>query len=368
MTLTLELTKHLYNKDEVIYSLITSLLTKRDLNECYYWIFELYYSEIDIFTIIWKIYLDFYFTLNPVLERHIRKKHSLWIQSPNNKHIAFIIKNLFNSKICYNVFILTQYATICEYPTHIYKGRKPKWCTKYPIEFHNWLRSIDKNLFENIVYYTKHILNIKSSREVFEILVQYFAHKMEVEVDDGVFEFINVRMDGHDMHYILAMIMHLKLDKDHFTDKNIFTLPSKNDLQWIKDTQEYDIVSHKILSQKRLYEIDDNIGWFNLARQNVSSMLDTLRFQWEYYAFNTPIWNKRMNKFNATINHKTKKIDFLNDEDLELFYENFGLEPDEQSLNVQNMSTKDIICKENMFSALSINPIIVMPFDFKFLY
>lgn len=365
---TLALTKHLYNKDEVIYSLITSLLDKRDLKECYYWTFELYYSEIEIFPIIWKIYLDFYFVLNPRLESNIRRQHILWKKNPNNKNIAFIIKNLFKCNSCSDVFMLTQYASISDYPNYIYKGRKPKWLSSYPVDYHNWLRSIDKEHYENIVYYTKYILNYKSSKEIFENLVKYFAYKMEAEVDNGIYKFIETRMDGHDLHYILAMIVHLKKGVNQFTNKSIFRLPSKKELEWINDTQEYNIVCHKILNCKRLYEIDDNISYFKLARNDFHSMIDIFRFKWEYYAYNTPLWKKRIDTYNGIVNNKTQKIDFLNDEDLELFYETFGLEPDEQNDKVQNMSTKNITGKYNIFKILFKNPIIILPDNFKFLY
>ena len=41
------LTRFLYSVDEVKYSLITALLKKVDIDECYYWAFELYFSRIE---------------------------------------------------------------------------------------------------------------------------------------------------------------------------------------------------------------------------------------------------------------------------------------------------------------------------------
>ena len=367
MNSMLRLTKHLYNCDEVIYSLITSLINKRELKECYFWTFELYYSEIDVFPILWKIYLDFYFKLNPVLERHFRKHHAICKKERNNKSIAFIIKNLFQSKSCYDVFILVQYSTIAEHPTMIYKGRKPKWCLQYPSEYQNWLRSIDKNHYENMVYYTKKLLNTKPSSEVFGILVQYFAYKMEIEIDTDVYAFIETRMDGHDLEYMLAMILHLNMPERDFVYKNIFTLPTKKELLWIKETQEYDIECHKILKYKRLYEIDDSIGCFPLAREKVDSMIDMLRNNWEFYAYRTPLWKKRIDNFGGIVDEETKKIIFEDEEKLELFYESFGLEPDEQSLDIQNKSAKEITKKNNAVF-IPDNTIIPLSDDFQFKY
>ena len=43
---------------------------------------------------------------------------------------------------------------------------------------------------------------------------------------------------------------------------------------------------------------------------------------------------------------RQKKITFKDEEKLELFYESFGLEPDEQSLDIQNKSAKEITKKK----------------------
>ena len=40
------------------------------------------------------------------------------------------------------------------------------------------------------------------------------------------------------------------------------------------------------------------------------------------------------------MNHNHKVI-FNNDDHLELFYDDYGLEPDEQSFAIQNMSTRE---------------------------
>ena len=65
---TYTLTRFLYIKDEVELSLVTALLKKKNLQECYYWAFELYYSGFDteLFQLLWKIYFDFYYEYNPI--------------------------------------------------------------------------------------------------------------------------------------------------------------------------------------------------------------------------------------------------------------------------------------------------------------
>ena len=52
------LTRFLYSSDEVLLSLVTTLLKRDDITEAYYWAYELYYSGEDMFPLLWKIYFD----------------------------------------------------------------------------------------------------------------------------------------------------------------------------------------------------------------------------------------------------------------------------------------------------------------------
>jgi hypothetical protein len=45
---------------------------------------------------------------------------------------------------------------------------------------------------------------------------------------------------------------------------------------------------------------------------------------------------------NGAINEEAKEVTFENDDDLEKFYEKYGLEPDEQRLEIQQKSTGEI--------------------------
>lgn len=52
---------------------------------------------------------------------------------------------------------------------------------------------------------------------------------------------------------------------------------------------------------------------------------------WLYYCRNTPIWAERMAKYGGICCDDTKTAAFKSDDDLEAFYDAWGLEPDEQS-------------------------------------
>ena len=91
------------------------------------------------------------------------------------------------------------------------------------------------------------------------------------------------------------------------------------------------------------YNIDDEdlLSLFHLKRDD-NDIIFAYRDKWEYCASFTPVWIKRINKHNGTVNHVTKTIEFTNDDDIELFYQEYGLEPDEQPLCIQEKTIKPI--------------------------
>ena len=98
---------------------------------------------------------------------------------------------------------------------------------------------------------------------------------------------------------------------------------------------------YKIFENKRLYSISDNIGCFNLQRDEYN-LNNIFWYHWEYFAYKSPIWKKRFDKYNISINDKKQIIEFKNEDELEEFYKNYGFDPDEQKINIQERSTKKI--------------------------
>jgi len=99
-------TQYLYIKEEVRITLLVSILTKND--NAIFWAYELYHSgfKYELLNLIWKIYYDFFATLNPAYEPYLLKKHKeLDMESDMSqvRIIGSIIKDLlfrpFNSDI-----------------------------------------------------------------------------------------------------------------------------------------------------------------------------------------------------------------------------------------------------------------------------
>ena len=101
------LTRYLYIFDEVVVSFISSLLKKQTLDECYFWISEVYYSGFieQAWDLVWYTYYDFYFIQNPSFEPFLSKKFACY----DLKSILTVVKNLFKMDTTSQIFITRQY-------------------------------------------------------------------------------------------------------------------------------------------------------------------------------------------------------------------------------------------------------------------
>jgi len=92
-------TRYLYVKDEVMLTLIMSILGKHESSV--FWAYELYYSgfENELFNLLWKIYFDFYYTLNPSFYDYFIKKQIVL------KYILFFKPSKYIINVKTNQFI-----------------------------------------------------------------------------------------------------------------------------------------------------------------------------------------------------------------------------------------------------------------------
>ena len=146
---TFKLTRFLYNEEEVKLSLISSLLKKRDILECYYWFSELYFSKLDVCDLIWEIYFDYYALINPKFESYIIKKINDWRETNEFSHLLYIIKNMHIFKYDCNVFLMRQIIEtndICQ--NSLYNRTVPLHLEKYnKIYYYGNRKNKGRNIF-----------------------------------------------------------------------------------------------------------------------------------------------------------------------------------------------------------------------------
>lgn len=74
-----------------------------------------------------------------------------------------------------------------------------------------------------------------------------------------------------------------------------------------------------------------------------------LKHGWEYYAYKSPIWKKRIDKYGGIVNEDIKTIEFIDENAEEEFYDRYGYDLDEQPIHIQNMT----MCLDNIQPQLS---------------
>ena len=92
------------------------------------------------------------------------------------------------------------------------------------------------------------------------------------------------------------------------------------------------------MEKKRKFQINKNINKYNLLRFHYLNYKEICWYNWIFYCYETPIWNKRIRKYKIKINYEKKNIEFIDENEEEEFHELYDYEFDEQSLETQNKS------------------------------
>lgn len=96
------------------------------------------------------------------------------------------------------------------------------------------------------------------------------------------------------------------------------------DIDWMRSmgfTLTRDYVCDWILSNcenKKTYDKDFALKWI-------------IYYHWLFFAYRCPLWKKRIKEYNGYRCYKNTRVVFDNDDDLENFYDMYGIEPDEQT-------------------------------------
>ena len=331
------LTRYLYHLDEVVLSLQQALLSKTSFDEVVFWVSEIFYSRFitELWDQVFKVYYNFYAIVYPKYEK---KLNMLFMKSATDiENILSAYNILYYSKPNIEVFKVDVLQPTT--PKKIYL-KIPEWLSKMnvPKKYNQLLLSIHKKQLINIAYYL-HVH--KDYSEVYDLIVCYFKDIRGMELG---------KLKIHDMNHndkrriCLALIMYLYNDASNINKRAIFRRYIHN--HYKKEIDDSNILTqpiYKTLLNKRKYSISDKLGCFNLARYYSDIPINKiLWYHWEYYAYRTPLWKERFDKYNIIVDHKNHTINFVDENEEEEFYEQYNYEPDEQSLEIQMRSIREI--------------------------
>ena len=329
-------TQYLYIKEEVRLALLVSILNKSD--DAIFWAYELYYSGFkhELLNLIWRIYYDFFATLNPAYESYLLKKHKELLSNDqyNERIISSIINDLLFRPFNSDIFML---RNVCE--TFIIE-----------IEYNEITETlkqwITNNDFRSIAQW---VLNVNKSippQEIYDICLDIFDIKVKGKLTK---EFVSAtKVDINNNIILLAKIMTLFSRKAELKKgKSIYiNVESEDVIIYEPITGSNDLKNHKILEIAYMCGIDDlkHLSLFKLTR-NKYNLQEKYWYNWEYHASFSPVWSKRIQQYKGYTDYNKQKVLFKEDPDDDLmqdFYGLYGLEPDEQKIDVQNKSIQSI--------------------------
>jgi len=324
-------TQYLYIKEEVRLALLVSILNKS--NDAIFWAYELYYSgfKYELLNLIWRIYYDFFATLNPAYESYLLKKHKELLSDDqvNERIISSIINDLLFRPFNSDVFML---RNVCE--TFIIE-------INYNEISETLKQWITNNDFRSIAQW---VLNVNKSiplQEIYDICLDIFDIKVKGKLTK---EFVSAtKVDINNNIILLAKIMTLFSRKAELKKgKSIYINVEPEDVIIYEPITGSDLKNHKILEIAYMCGIDDlkHLSLFKLTR-NKYNLQEKYWYNWEYHASFSPVWSKRIQQHKGYTDYNKQKVLFKEDPDDELmqeFYGLYGLEPDEQKIDVQNKS------------------------------
>jgi len=341
-------TRYLYIKEEVCIALLVSVLNKSD--DAIFWAYELYYSGFkhEFFNLIWKIYYDFFATLNPAFEVYLLKKHKEWLNTngetddSQDKLVSSIIQDLLFRPFNSDMFLL---RNICEkFDVDI---SYTKEITNIDDLKNNMIQWVSNKDLRSIAQW---ILNLNNNKiklvDIYDICLDIFNNltksKLMKEFDYALSDLsLNINPNIILLSKIITLLSNSK------KGKNIYISVDPEDIiQYKTIVGNNDILAYQILKKACICGIDDfkHLSLFKLTR-NKYNLQETYWYHWEYYASFCPIWLKRIKQFGGYRDYSNRQLLFVKKPDdilLQEFYKLYGLEPDEGPLDIQNKSIQPI--------------------------
>lgn len=342
-------TRYLYLKDEVRTALLLSILNKSD--DAIFWAYELYYSgyKNELFAFIWKIYYDFFATLNPSFAAYLSKKLSS--KGIEDTLVSSIIQNLLIRSFNTDVFLL-RIISEC---------------------FENELEDDLERILETKDYrqFATYILSNKEEKEidVYKRVLNYFKLTNQPKL---VKDFTNILTNSLSINsmstkvILLANVLSLiTFDKSQPKKVNFYVRVDPEEVVQYETIEAADnLKPYRILKQACVCQIDQHSfqNLFQSFRNKYNKKELKEKFSelasraisekysdnWLYHAAFSPIWFDRIKSFKGYVDYQKNKVNFIAEDWEEAFYNKYGLEPDEQPLFVkENTLGKNINFKSS---------------------
>lgn len=302
------MTRYLYVKEEVVASVLTSML---DMNvDAIFWAYELYYSgfEEETWELLFKIYYYLFASLNPDVESYLLEKYAEW-QSANNAHtINDIMQTLLIRPYDTDVFLLHRMAVYLDYDADT-----------------STLKLDTMNNMDLAAYFVAH------AGECDSIAPLVCAHYGCTWPATRPFPALNPII-------LLSRCIAVQNKASRCPPLYMKTKPTDASKYVTRDiTPAYSTLKMVCIQMDpRQY-----LALFDTPRRTSPTAMKTYHQSWLACASYSPVWMARIVAHGGSI--VANKVVFSTDEAEEAFYDKYGYEPDEQPMEVQRRNMPPII-------------------------
>jgi hypothetical protein len=367
------LTRYLYFKDEVKLALLVSILNKTD--DAIFWAYELYYSgfKLELYEYIWKIYYDFFATLNPSFEQYLYKTlkdPNDWIINP--KLVSTIIQDLIIRPFNTDIFFLKTICSIFEIPcNHIVNSkidiyRLHKTTSNFYEQLTAWF---DANDFRSLAQYILNMVSFDFETETSDAdLYKIYYHTIDIFTNIYGIKLLKSKLlkeftisqdrinnqltNAKEMINIKKLVLLVKIltlvsiKEKLIKGKNFYIVVEPDEIKQY-DTIEMSFTNintkhYRILRDARIHGIDDlkHLSLFKLERNKIKSeeIKEIYWINWLYHASFSPIWFNCIKQHRGYVDYQKQSVEFIDNDLLEMFYKKYGYEPDEQSQEITDKS------------------------------
>jgi len=357
-------TRYLYEKEEVKYAFVTSLLRKKE--EALFWAYELHYSgwTEELIQLLFIVYYDFYASLNTSFETYLQQKTKLLLKPSEESGaiLAMIVHSLSIRPSTTDVFFARILTKGQEYVLQVPFLQTYEMTQDVTILEKELPTLIDVGDYLLLAWVLFHKMEACHLLPVFTSIVDHFIsnYKLPLKKETILNGFLKKekKSASHQLrHWLFAKIIHLvSLGKKVEMGKNLYVHVEPEEAVLyetvVADLKERGngskravLPAYQILPKTALYSIDEDnyLSLFRLKRDSKDIRKAYLE-SWLYYSRLSPVWKKRIEEHGGgTPCHDVRMIDFTTGDDgIETFHENYGYEPDEQSVQTQNKSIQPI--------------------------
>ncbi len=323
----MKITRLFYVQDEVYFSFITELIKSENIEKVYFWFSELFYSGFKkkCIEIIWDIYNKYYRLKQPEFEYVMQKKIKFYKETKDEVQLFNILTNMFSFKKSFTLF---------SFVTIINKRAKK----------HNQHKQLNNEIIQELI-------NDLSNKDFNKFCSKYSFYKnckkVFVQLMESMYNIqFNSITTSEIVYYLYAISLNIINEESILKNKeNQNKIIYRKRILPIHFENIKNIEHNKRNINSRLYKINENIGCFKLISMYDIKFFEKFFENWEYYAYNTPIWKSRFKKYNIVVNGDEKQIIFKDEDEKEEFYNKYYFDLEDASYD--NFSKSIFEMKKN---------------------